>query len=131
MRRHWSTAAGDEPCGQRRVAGDVPGVEQPERDLDVVVGDGQRLGQRADGVVQAQPGVPDRVPEAGGELVHAGHAGVQQDEVEVAVRGALPPAEAADGDQRDAGRGVGRQQRAQPGVERVRPRRPRGGADAR
>ncbi len=123
--------AGDEAVGDRLVAGDVPGVEQTEGDLDVVVGDGQRLGQRADGVVQAQPGVPDRVPDAGGELVHAGDAAVQQDQVEVAVRGALPAAETADGDERDTGRGVGREQRAQPGVDGVRPRRPRGVADAR
>jgi hypothetical protein len=108
----------------------VPGVEQAEGDLDVVVGDRQRLGQRADGVVQAQPGVPDRIPEAGGELVHAGDAAVQQDEVEVAVRGALPPAETADGDQRDAGRGVGGKQRPQPGVDGVGPGGPGGVAGA-
>jgi hypothetical protein len=119
---------GDQLAGQVRIAGDVPGVEQAERDLDVVVRDGERLGQRADRVVQAQLGVPDRVPERGRDPVDPGLAVVQQHEIQVAVRRAVLPAQAADRDQADPGQVAG-EHRRQPRIERRRPVCPGGGAD--
>ena len=58
--------------GQRRVAGEVPSVEQAERGLEVVPGDGERLGDRAHGVVEADAGVPDRVPDRVGDRADVG-----------------------------------------------------------
>ena len=49
--------------GQRRVAGEVAQLEQAERGLEVAAADRHRLGDGADRVVQADPGVPDRVPD--------------------------------------------------------------------
>lgn len=118
----------DQLGGEALVAGDVPGVEQAERDLDVVVRDGERLRQGAHGVVEAQPRVPDRIPERGGDAIDAGRAVVQQHQVEVAVRCAVPAAEAADRDQADAGQMAG-EHGGQPRVERRRPGGPAGGAD--
>ncbi|RAO42872.1 hypothetical protein PSN01_06062 [Micromonospora saelicesensis] len=89
----------DQRVGQRLVPHDQPGVEQPEGDLDVVLGHRERLGDGADGMVEPQARVPDRVPDRGGQLVRAGHPGVQQHQVEVAVRGTLPPTQAPDGQQ--------------------------------
>jgi hypothetical protein len=119
---------GDQLGRERGVTGDVPGVQQAERDLDVVVGDRQRLGQGADGVVEAQPGVPDGVPEGGRDPVDAGRAVVQQHQVEVAVGGAVAPAQATDRDQADPGQVAG-EQRGQPRVERCRPVGPGGSAE--
>src|SRR6266571_1655646 len=114
--------------GQRRVAGEVPEVEQPQRDLHVLPGDGERLVDGAYRVVQADPGVPDRVPDRLGERRHVGPPVVQQDEVHVAVRGALPPAQPADGHEGHARyRG---HQAGQPSVERRRTLFACGGADA-
>ena len=57
----------DEPLAQRprhrRVTGDVPQFEQPEQGLQVIAGDRDRLRGRADRVVEADPAVPDRVPD--------------------------------------------------------------------
>ena len=50
------------------VAGDVPDVEQAEEGPEVVGGDAARLGRSAHGVVEPDPGVPDRVPDPVGEL---------------------------------------------------------------
>ena len=119
---------GDQLAGQGLVAGDVPGVEQAECDLDVVVGDGERLGQGAHRVVESEAGVPDRVPDGRGDPVDAGHPVVQQHQVEVAVRGTVAASEAADRDEADAGQ-LGRQEGGQPRVEGRRALCARGDAD--
>ena len=107
-----------QPPGQRRVAGYQPGVEQPERGLGVLPGHRDRLVERAHRVVQREFGIPDRVPDPRCERLHIGQSTVEQDQVEVAARGALAPAQPADRDQRYAG--YPRQQCGEPGVQRVR-----------
>jgi len=87
---------------QARVAGDQPGVEEAERHLQVVAGELQRLFRGPGRVVQGELGIPDGVPDPGAELVDPGSPVVQEDQVEIAARGALAPPETADGDQRDA-----------------------------
>jgi hypothetical protein len=119
---------GGQGGGQVGITGDVPGVEQAEGDLHVVVRGRQRLRDGAHRVVEADLGVPHRVPDRGRERVHARDAGVQQDQVEVAVRGALAPAEPAHRDQRHAA-ALAREQGGQPGIERRRTLVACGGAD--
>ncbi len=86
--------------GHRRVARDHAGVEQPEHDLDVLAGESARLADGAHAVVEAQAGVPDRVPDA---LRHAGRLRgpclVQQEQVEVAAERELAAPVAAHGDE--------------------------------
>ena len=98
--------------GEAEVAGEVAGVQQAELDLEVLAGGLAGLGRRADGVVEGEAEVPDGVPEAVGEGGDgAGVAAVvQQEQVEVAARGELAAAVAADGDQGDA-RAVPRRRR--------------------
>jgi hypothetical protein len=120
--------SGDQLGREGGVAGDVPRVEQAQRDLDVVVRDRERLGQRPDRVVQAHLGVPDRIPQRGRDPVDPGRPVVQQHQVQVAVRRTVPPAEPADRDQADPGQMAG-EHRGQPRVERRRPFRTGGGAD--
>ena len=105
--RQSASTAVAQLAGQLRVAGDVPGVEQAERGLQVVAGDLRGLVDGAHRVVEAQAGVPDRVPDAVGERGRRRRpAVVQQDQVEVAARGELAAAVAADRDQRDPGAGA-------------------------
>ncbi len=56
--------------GEAEVAGDVPGVQQAELDLEVLTGCPAGLRRGADGVVEGEAEVPDRVPEAVGEGGH-------------------------------------------------------------
>ena len=95
-RRAQALAEGD-------VAGDVPDVEHAEQGPYVVRRHASGLGRRADRVVQADARVPDRVPdpvrELGGLLV-PDPGGAEQHDVEVAARGELASAVAADGDER-------------------------------
>ena len=94
----------DQLVAHRVVAGDDARVEQAERGLEVVVGDGARLVGRADAVVELEAGVPDRVPEPVGERADVATATpvVDQDEVEVAGRTELAAAVRTDGEQHDA-----------------------------
>ncbi len=56
----------EDGVGQIGVAGDPPGVEQPEGHLDVGVHGGADLLGGPHAVVQVQPGVPDRIPDGVG-----------------------------------------------------------------
>ncbi len=91
--------------GERLVAGDVPQVEQPGRGGEVLGGDLAAFGERPDGVVELEPGVPDRVPQAlrerGERVLLDGGAVVEQHQVEVARGSRVAPADAADGRERD------------------------------
>ncbi len=95
-------SGGAQAGGEFGVAGDEARVEQAESRLDVGGRDGDRLRHRAHGVVQAQSGVPDRVPEGVGQGGDLGTTVVHQHQVEVPVGRGLTAAEAADGDQREA-----------------------------
>ena len=96
---------GAKPERHGGIAGDVPGVEEAEGDARVLPGRLRHLGQGADGVVEVGTGVPERVPDLprdrrdvdGVERVE-----VDEHDVEVAARGELAAAVAADRDQRDA-----------------------------
>ena len=83
----------------------MAGVEQPELDLEVLAGGLAGLGGGAYGVVEGEPQVPDRVPDAvgeGGDGAGVRAAVVQQEQVEVAARGEFAAPVAADGDERRA-----------------------------
>ncbi len=81
--------------GEPFVAGEVAQVEQAEQGLHVLARDADRLVRRADGVVQADPAVPDRVPDRVRELGDTAGAVVQQHQVEIRARRRFAPAEAA------------------------------------
>ena len=85
--------------GEGGVAGEVPGVQQAELHLEVVGRGLAGLGRGADRMVEGQAEVPHRVPEAVGERADGLLGVVQQQQVEVAARGELAAAVAADGDQ--------------------------------
>ena len=89
--------------GQPGVAGDVPGLQQPQRGAQVRRRDLHGLSGGAHGVVEPDPGVPQRVPHLLGETLDVLAAVVQQHEVEVRVRRELAPAQRADRDQRRRG----------------------------
>ena len=112
--------------GQPRVAGEVPHVQQAQRDLHVLGRDLQRLRDGTHGVVEADLRVPDRVPEPVGEPGDLAYPCVQQYEVHIPVWRALAPAQAADGGQGDPW--CRWQQSGEPGVERRRTRVACGGA---
>ena len=87
----------------------MPQVEHAEQGPQVVAGDAARLRRRAQRVVEPQPGVPDRVPDAGrdlGALAGVAVPGTQQEQVEVAARRELAAAVPADRDERGAERGA-------------------------
>ena len=92
-----------QPGGQVGVAGHVPGVQQPERDLEVAARDPARLRHGPDGVVEVRAGIPDRVPDPVGDPRDALPAVVQQQHVEVAARQQFLAAVAAHRDEGDAG----------------------------
>ena len=94
--------------GEAGVAGDVAGVEQAERGLEVVRGDGDAPPRRCAPSGRAEARVPDRVPEPVRDRGDVpAPAVVQEHEVEVAGGAQLAAAVAADGDQRDARRLAG------------------------
>src|SRR5690606_16651079 len=106
------------PPGQLPVTGHVPGLDQAQHGLQIVAGHRHRLLDRTDGVVEADGGVPDGVPDAVGDPADVGPAGVEQDEIEVAARGELAPPQAADGDQGDVLSVAGRAEEVpQPAVD--------------
>ena len=117
---HRPPVAEDRPLqllGQRGIAGDDARVQQPEHDLDVLAGQPACLAHRADAVVQAQSGVPDRVPDP---LRHPRGLRrprlVQEQQVEVAAEGELAAAVAAHGHQAE-GVLLPRGRRGEPGGE--------------
>ena len=87
------------------VAGDRREVEQTHGCGEVGGRHLAALGDGADAVVQAHPGIPDGVPDAvgeRGELLRGERAlGVEQDEVVVAERPGVAAADAADRGERD------------------------------
>ena len=106
--------------GQRLVAGDVPGLEQPQRGPQVRRGHLDGLARGAHGVVEPDAGVPQRVPHLLGEPLDVLAAVVQQHEVEVGVRRELAPAQGAHGDQGGAvGEADGLGVRGEPEVVQV------------
>ena len=92
----------DEVVTQFGVAGDGTGVQQPDGRLGVGVGHGQGLLHGAHAAVEGQARVPDGIPETRGDGADVAPAPVHEDEVDVAVRAELAPAEGADGDQAHA-----------------------------
>jgi hypothetical protein len=89
----------------RPVAGDVAGVEHAEHRLQVGVGDRQRLLDGADGVVEADAPVPDRVPDLVGELLDLRRLAlpvVHQQEIEVREGCGVAPSIGPDRDEADA-----------------------------
>ena len=94
----------------------APGAELGGGRVDVLVRSGQLLVERSNRVAQLQAGVPERVPQRSGELLDAaGPSVVDEEHVDVAVRGELVAAVAAHRDQGDgtlaasgeAGLGIG------------------------
>ncbi len=102
----------EQPAAGRRdqlgVARHHAQVEQPDAGREVVAADVPALRRGAHRVVEAHPGVPDRVPEPLGQRRDVrrgqGVAVVQQHEVEVARRAGLTAREAAHRRERHAGR---------------------------
>ena len=97
---------------QGGVAGDGVQVEQSRGGREILRGDLTALRDGAHRVVELQPGVPDRVPEALRELRdllrRVGATVVDEHEVEVGARAGVAAAERADGSERDAlGVGLG------------------------
>ena len=91
-----------QPGAELVVAGERAGAEQRRRRVQVLGGEGELLVERAHGVAELEPGVPQRVPERGGDLVDAaGPPVVDEQHVDVALRGQLLAPVPADGDERD------------------------------
>ncbi len=88
--------------GQVRVAGHVPRVEQPERDLQVTLGYPPRLRHGADRMIELRAGIPDRVPDPVRDRGDAVPAVVQQQHVQVAAWQQFPPAVSAHRDESHA-----------------------------
>ena len=103
-----------QPRGQVRVARDVPGVQQPEGDLEVAAGHPPGLRHGPHGVVELRARVPDRVPDPVGDPGDAVPAVVQHQHVEVAAGEQFLAAVAADRDQGHAG--LGAQHPGQPAI---------------
>ena len=99
LRQH----VGAQPQRDRGVAGQVPGVEQPEGDADVAGRGAGHLVERAHRVVEPDVGVPQRVEHLLGHLAELHRRVVDDDHVEVGVRRQLASPVAAHGHQRDAG----------------------------
>src|SRR3984957_15320471 len=94
-----------EPRRQVRVARDVPGVQQPEGDLEIAPGHPPGLRHGPHGVIEPGARVPDRVPDPVGDPGDAVPAVVQHQHVEVAAGEQFLAAVAADRDQGHAGLG--------------------------
>ncbi len=92
-----ASSIGHGPAGHSRrpevgVAGHEPGVEEPEHRLEVAVAVVERLAHRPHAVVEVDAGVPDRVPDATGDLLDVAPPPVHEHHVEVAARAQLRPA---------------------------------------
>ena len=92
-----------QPGGQVGVARDVPGVEQPEGDLEVAAGHPSGLRHGPHRVVKPGAGVPDRVPDPVSDLGDAVSAVMQQEHVKIAAGEQFLAAVAANSDEGDAG----------------------------
>ena len=103
-----------EPRRQVRVARDVPGVQQPEGDLEIAAGHPSGLRHGPHGVVEPRARVPDRVPDPVGDPGDAVSAVVQHQHVEIAAGEQFLAAVAADRDQGHAG--LGPQHPGQPAI---------------
>ncbi len=106
--------SGAQVAGQPGVTGDVPGVQQAERDPQVLAGHLPCLGRPAHGMVEVGARVPDGVPDPVGECGDARPPVVQEQHVEVAAREQFAPPVAAHRHQRHSR--LGPQQRGQPPV---------------
>ena len=95
--------------GELRVAGEVADLEERRGGVEVVGGEAEGLLRGAHGVTQLHPLVPDRVPEPVGDRAdRRGPPVVQEQQVEVAVRGQLAtpvPPGGGEGDARRPGGG--------------------------
>ncbi len=111
---------------QTEVARDVPGVQQAQLDLEVLAGRLAGLGGCANGVVEGEAQVPDRVPDAVSQGGHRAGVGaiVQQEQIKVAARGQLAPAVSPHGDQGQPAQPLGArgEQAGQPLVGQFRER---------
>ena len=96
--------AGPRPDDERGVPGQRTKVQQPDGGGEVGGGDVAALRDRADGVVEAQAGVPERVPEPVGERGDPPPAPpvVHEHEVEVAGGAGVAPGDASDGGEGDS-----------------------------
>jgi hypothetical protein len=110
----------DQSLAHLVIAGDDATVEQPQRRLHVGVGDRRGLIGSADAVVEAEPRVPDRVPELVRQRADVAPAAVvvQEHEVEITGRTELAAAVRPDREQRDAR--LVTQQGGEPRVDHVR-----------
>ena len=86
--RHWPAVAVRSRAASVGVAGDVPGVEQPEADLDVVGGDRDGLGDVRTEWSSRTPASQIGYQSASAIAAISGRPVVHQDQVEVAVRAA-------------------------------------------
>jgi hypothetical protein len=100
--------------GQAGVTGHVPGVEQPERDLEVGPRHPAGLGHGPDRVIQARARVPDRIPDPVGDAGDPVPPGVQQQHVQVTAGQQFPAAVSPHRHQGDPG--FGAEQARQPPV---------------
>ena len=96
------THIAEQPVAELGVAGDRSPVEQAEDHLQVVGRDRDRFPPGADGVIQRDPGVPDRVPQPLRHLPDVAAALVHEHQIEVAGRREVPATECAAGHERDA-----------------------------
>jgi hypothetical protein len=101
------TGSADQQRRQIRVARNVPRLEHGQARGDVLARDLQRLRNGAYAVVDANVGVPQRVPQQFRNLADnvVRHVVVQQRQVEVRVRQQLAAPQATGGDDRESTRG--------------------------
>ena len=90
---------GPQPQGEVGIAREVAYVEQPQRDPQVVLRRRRHLRRGPHGVVEAHPGVPQRIPDLLGQVAGLDVVVVDQHQVQVGVRRQLAATEAADGDE--------------------------------
>ena len=99
--RHASTASVDSSSVKLIGTGQVAGRQQGRGRVEVVVGERQRLVDRAHRVTEFHPGVPDRIPQRLSELLDVRRPAMHEHQVEIAERGELGAAVATDGHQGD------------------------------
>ncbi len=96
-------------------------VEQAEDRLEILLGHADRFIRGTDRVVEADAGVPDRVPDLVGQGADVAAPGVDDDQIEIGVRRRFAPAEPADRDQRQPVRPVRAVGEGQPGEQLAQP----------
>ena len=84
------------------VAGDQPGVQQPQRGTQVGRRHLHGLPDGAHAVVELDAGVPQRVPQRSRELSHVALALVHEYQIQVGIRHHLAAAQGTHGNQRSA-----------------------------